>query len=80
MAEQTKKVEVNTQRPLILELKSAKIDLVSCINSNLSERHIPAFLMRGIVDEVLNSLKEVEQKEYELAEKQYAESLKESQK
>ena len=74
------KEEKTVQKPLILEMRDAKLDIVNCINNSITNRHLPAYILRGIVEEVLNSLKEVERQEMENAEAQYTEALKEPQK
>lgn len=69
--------EKSYDKPLILEMRDAKLDIINCINNH---HKLPAYILCVIVEEVLTSLKDIERQEIELAEKQYAQTISESEK
>ena len=71
MAEEEKKVP----RPLVLEMRDAKAEIVGSVNAAIQKRGLPCFILRGILEEVLASIKEIEKNEIAAAETQYAEAL-----
>ncbi len=76
MSQEAKKVG----RPLCLEMRDAKAELVNTVNAAMQKRGLPCFILRGILEEILASVKEVEKNEIAAAEKQYNEALQEEKK
>lgn len=71
-----KKKEI--ERPLCLQMRDAKTDLVAAVNSAIRKRNLPCYIVRGILEEILNSVKEVERNEIAAAEEQYNAALQET--
>jgi len=70
--------EKKVNRPLCLEMRDAKAEIVQSVNSAMQKRGLPCFILRGILEEVLNSVKEIERNELSAAEESYQNALKES--
>ena len=50
-------------RPLVLKVKEAENRIIATINNS----HLPAFIMKPIIEKVYNQLINLEQEEYALA-------------
>lgn len=70
-----KTVKQTTQKPLCLTLRDSKQELVSAVNSIMGKHHLPAYLLRGQLEEILSTLREIEKQEIETAEAQYNEAM-----
>ena len=68
-------VKQPSQKPLCLTLRDSKQELVSAVNSIMGKHHLPAYLLRGQLDEILSTLREIEKQEIETAEAQYNEAM-----
>ena len=66
-------------RPLVLEMRDAKAEIVNSVNAAIQKRGLPCYILRGILEEILTSVKEIEKNEIAAAEQQYAEAVKEQQ-
>ena len=67
----SKEEKKTVQRPLVLEMRDAKADIVNSVNAAIRQREIPCYLLRGILEEILTSVKEIERTEIAAAEAQY---------
>lgn len=70
--------EKKVNRPICLEMRDAKAEIVQSVNGAMQKRGLPCFILRGILEEVLNSVKEIERNEITAAEENYQNALKES--
>lgn len=68
-------MEQKIERPMCLEMRDAKEEIVKTVNAQIKGRGIPCFLMRGILEEVLTQIKEIERNEIAEAEKIYAAAI-----
>ena len=73
--DEQKTVKQTTQKPLCLTLRDSKQELVSAVNSVMGKHHLPAYLLRGQLEEILSTLREIEKQEIETAEAQYNEAM-----
>ncbi len=64
-------------RPLVLEMRDAKAEIVGSVNAAIQKRGIPCYILRGILEEILTSVKEVERSEVAAAEQQYKAAIEE---
>lgn len=74
MPEEKKK---QIERPLCLEMRDAKAEIVAAVNNAIQKRGLPCFILRGILEEVTASVRDVEKNEIAAAEAQYAAALRE---
>lgn len=65
------------ERPLVLEMRDAKAEIVGSVNAAIQNRRIPCYLLRGILEEILTSVKEIERTEIAAAEVQYKAAVEE---
>lgn len=65
-------IEGVPSRPLILELRDAKQEMMDAVNGILQKHQIPCFFMRGILEDILVSVKNIESQELRTAEEQYS--------
>lgn len=72
--EKKKKIE----RPLCLEMRDAKAEIVAAVNNAIQKKRLPCFILRGILEEIMTSVKDVEKNEIAAAEAQYAAALRET--
>lgn len=63
------------QKPLCLTLRDSKQELVSAVNRVMGKHQLPAYLLRGQLEEILSTLREIEKQEIETAEAQYNEAM-----
>ena len=70
-----KNVKQTTQKPLCLTLRDSKQELVNAVNDIMGKHHLPAYLLRGQLEEILHTLREIEKQEIETAEAQYSEAM-----
>lgn len=73
--DEQKTVKQTTQKPLCLILRDSKQELVSAVNSVMGKHQLPAYLLRGQLEEILSTLREIEKQEIETAEAQYNEAM-----
>ena len=67
-------------RPLCLEMRDAKAESGGSGNNAIQKRGLPCYILRGILEEILTSVKDVEKNEIAAAEQQYAAALQEEEK
>ena len=67
-------------RPLCLEMRDAKAEIVGSVNNAIQKRGLPCYILRGILEEILTSVKDVEKNEIAAAEQLYAAALQEEEK
>ena len=72
-----KEEKKTVERPLVLEMRDAKAEIVSSVNAAIQNRRIPCYLLRGILEEILTSVKEIERTEIAAAEAQYKAAVEE---
>ena len=63
-------------RPLCLELEDAKNEIVGTINRLAFQRHVPFYLLEGIIHDVDRQISELARKERETAKKTYEHQLR----
>lgn len=64
------------EKPLTLKMREIEEQIVKMIN----ESGIPIFILKNSFEKIYNQLISLEQKEYEIAKKEYESSLKEGDK
>ena len=72
-----KEEKKTVERPLVLEMRDAKAEIVGSVNAAIQNRRIPCYLLRGILEEILTSVKEIERTEIAAAEAQYKAAVEE---
>lgn len=60
----------NIQKPLVIELNEAKIELTQSINNVLRQRKLPCYLVEPILAELYSQVKEGARNELEAAKTQ----------
>lgn len=73
----SKEEKKTVERPLVLEMRDAKAEIVGSVNAAIQNRRIPCYLLRGILEEILTSVKEIERTEIAAAEQQYRAAIEE---
>lgn len=73
----SKEEKKTVERPLVLEMRDAKAEIVGSVNAAIQNRRIPCYLLRGILEEILTSVKEIERTEIAAAEAQYKAAVEE---
>ena len=53
--------------PLIIRLKEAEQQIISCVNSVMREQSLPCYLVEPIIEKVYRQVKDEAKKEYENA-------------
>ena len=72
-----KEEKKTVERPLVLEMRDAKAEIVGSVNAAIQNRRIPCYLLRGILEEILTSVKDIERTEIAAAEAQYKAAVEE---
>ena len=69
---ENKEMSTPPSRPLILELRDAKQEMMDAVNGVLQKHQIPCFFMRGILEYIRVSVKNIEIQEFITSEEQYS--------
>lgn len=64
------------QKPFILEMEEAKLEMVQVINNAIQVRKIPCYIVDTLLAEILAQVKEGAKNELEMAKKQVEEQSK----
>lgn len=64
-------------RPLVLELDDAKEEIFSTVNRLATERHIPFYLLEGMVNDAARQVSALAKTEREQAKRMYDEQIAE---
>ena len=76
---ENKKTVNNPSRPLILELRDSKQELIDAVNGVIQKHNLSCYFVRGMLEEILLSVKDIAEQELQSAETQYNKALENSQ-
>ena len=72
MSEEAKKA---IPRPLVLEMRDAKQEIVGAVNAAIKNRGLPCYIIREILESILSNVKDIERNEIAAADIQYQQAL-----
>jgi hypothetical protein len=63
-------MEENKQKPFILEMEEAKLEMIQVINNAIQVRKIPCYLLLSIIENIYRDVQNGAQHEIEIAKQQ----------